>query len=219
MLRSDKLLLPGGVSLALAATFASSFAALAHVHGEGHLDLAVDGSQVSISLRLPGDTVVGFEAAPRNAAQREAVQTAQRQLQALDQWLTLPVAAGCSADTVKVELPALLTEAENATSTAASADPHGHHAEAAHADADHDHAHDDHGHPEHAEHHVAEGADWQLAAEASCYKVEALTEFDLAPLFAALPRLQRLHIQYIGPGGQSGGALKRSQSRFALPDR
>jgi hypothetical protein len=204
VVRSTRAALRSGVCLALGAVFTAN----AHVHGEGHLDLALDGTQVSIELRLPGDTVVGFESAPQDAVQRQAVQAARRRFEAPDLWLALPAAAGCSAGPVEVDLPAYLSDNSASIPAAEDADAHAHHQHG-----------DDHGHAAKGDDHAVEGFDWHIATELTCADGQAVTEVDLAPLFAALPRLQTVQVQYIGVGGQSGSALSRRQPRFVLPDR
>ena len=47
-----------------------------HEHGHGTLDVAVEGEDLVIELRMPGVNVVGFEHAPGTDAEREAVQRA-----------------------------------------------------------------------------------------------------------------------------------------------
>ena len=71
---------------ALAATFlaCAAFAASdgeyreheAHEHGHGTLDIVVEGEALVIELRIPAVNVVGFEHAPKDDAEREAVRRA-----------------------------------------------------------------------------------------------------------------------------------------------
>ena len=42
----------------------------AHVHGAVQLDVAVDGPTLTLTLEAPLDSVVGFERAPRTAAEK-----------------------------------------------------------------------------------------------------------------------------------------------------
>ena len=60
-----------GVALAAGAHAAEH----AHVHGVVTLNVAVDANQVSVQIEAPLDSLVGFEHAPRTAAQKQAVQT------------------------------------------------------------------------------------------------------------------------------------------------
>ena len=47
-----------------------------HEHGHGTLDVALEGEELVIELRMPGVNVVGFEHAPGTDAEREAVRQA-----------------------------------------------------------------------------------------------------------------------------------------------
>ena len=76
-----------------------------HAHGEGRLDAVLDKDRLELRLELPLDVAVGFERAPRNEKEKEAIAAAARQLG--DPALFLPsAAAGCRAETPHVELPA-----------------------------------------------------------------------------------------------------------------
>ena len=48
----------------------------AHEHGRGTLDIAVEGEELVVEFRIPAANVVGFEHAPRDDAEREAVRRA-----------------------------------------------------------------------------------------------------------------------------------------------
>ena len=48
----------------------------AHVHGEGQLEIAVEGKNVELYLSIPGVDVVGFEHQPKDDKQRQAVDEA-----------------------------------------------------------------------------------------------------------------------------------------------
>lgn len=93
-------------ALILAGLFASTtaFAEKGHVHGEGRLDAVLDKDRLELRLELPLDVAVGFERAPRSDKEKEAIAAAARQL--ADPALFRPgAAAGCRAETPRVELP------------------------------------------------------------------------------------------------------------------
>ena len=48
----------------------------AHEHGHGTLDIVIEGTTLVAELRIPSVNVVGFEHAPRDDAEREAVRRA-----------------------------------------------------------------------------------------------------------------------------------------------
>ncbi len=46
----------------------------AHVHGHGHLNIAIEGKTVSMELEVPGADVVGFEHEPSTPDQKAALE-------------------------------------------------------------------------------------------------------------------------------------------------
>jgi hypothetical protein len=82
------------ISLSLVATSASA-GPHAHTHGVGELELALDGSTVRASLRLPMESLLGFEHAPRTEAQKEAVQKLKARLADPVAWILPSSQAGC----------------------------------------------------------------------------------------------------------------------------
>ena len=83
---------------------ASSWAARGHEHGVAQVDVALDGSKLSIQFESPLENLVGFERAPRNEAERRAVEQALARL--ADPALWQPdAAAQCKAGTPRVRAP------------------------------------------------------------------------------------------------------------------
>lgn len=79
-------------------------AAGAHAHGEGRLGIAIERDGLVLALELPLDAAVGFERAPRTAAERAALDAARKALE--DPALFLPTAAAkCLAAPPRVTLP------------------------------------------------------------------------------------------------------------------
>ncbi len=197
------LTLPLALAMGMPLALAMGVSAGTHVHGEGSLDIAVEAAQLSIQLSLPGDTAVGFESAPQDAAQRNLVDAAVRKFAAPNEWIPLPDEAGCSMGEVDVVPPATLQTAKDADRNDDDPDLHAaHHA--------HGHAVEQAGHDDHR-------ADWQVTFEAACSRVEALGRYQLGPLFEAFPRLKTLRLQYVDPRGQAGVVLTPAQSSFNAP--
>ena len=101
-------------------------AAGAHEHGAAHLDVAIDGATLEVSLESPLDNLLGFEHAPRNEKQRSAVKNMETKLNAADLFKPSP-AAGCQLTAVSVDHPhkdATLNVARPAKSVPAPADAH-----------------------------------------------------------------------------------------------
>ena len=68
----------------------------AHVHGVGHLAIALDADgRIEAELETPGHNVFGFEHAPRDAAERRIVSDARAQLLAEGNALRFDDEAGC----------------------------------------------------------------------------------------------------------------------------
>lgn len=78
-----------------------------HQHGAVSLDIAIEADQVVVMLTSPLDNLVGFERAPRTAAERKQVQDAVARLRAAEQWLVLDSAAACRLLDAAVESDAL----------------------------------------------------------------------------------------------------------------
>lgn len=91
----------------LALSLASPMAAAhkAHTHGVGDLDVAVDGGRISLALTVPAADVVGFEHAPRNDSQREAVAAAEKLLRSQAELFALPTSARCRFLSADVTVP------------------------------------------------------------------------------------------------------------------
>ncbi len=90
------------LTLALALN-ASAFAAPAHVHGEARLEITLDGDTLGIHLESPLDGLLGFERAPRTAAEKQSVQAMKTALETPERLFQLPAAAGCTAKPAQVE--------------------------------------------------------------------------------------------------------------------
>ncbi len=79
----------------------------AHVHGQAKLEIVLDGPVLAIALESPLDGIVGFEHAPRSAAQKQAAERALAALRQPAQLFTLPADAQCRAEATELEAPVL----------------------------------------------------------------------------------------------------------------
>ncbi|MCB1509334.1 MAG: DUF2796 domain-containing protein [Hyphomicrobiaceae bacterium] len=77
-----------------------------HVHGHGTLNIAIEGSKVSMSLEVPGADIVGFEHKPKTDKQKAALVAAKAALAAPLSLFVPPAEAGCKlvASEVKFEV-------------------------------------------------------------------------------------------------------------------
>ncbi len=78
----------------------------AHEHGIARLGLAVDGTRLTVDLQLPGESVFGFERAPRSAQERA---TAAEALDGLRtggaRLIAFPDGVTCALDSAEVQAP------------------------------------------------------------------------------------------------------------------
>lgn len=82
----------------------------AHVHGIGHLNLAIDEGSVEIELIVPAFDIVGFEHAPRTEEQHQAMAAAVTLLRDGERLFDWPSGAGCRLH--QVEIPSGLADAD-----------------------------------------------------------------------------------------------------------
>ncbi len=169
----------------------TALAAKPHVHGAGTLQLVLEGDQLHIELSLPAMNVVGFEHAPKTAEQRDAVMKAVALLQDSSHVIEPPAAAGCTTAPGRVE-SALLEDQQKS-------DPY-------------DHGHDhNHGHTDEEAY-----ADFDVTYRFDCRQPKALSSLKVT-LFQHLPRLEKLEVQSVMPGGQQVRQLVPGQDTLALP--
>ncbi len=95
------------VAAALLLVAALAHAAPAHQHGVAQLDAVLDGAVLTVSLSLPLDSLLGFERAPRSAAEKQAAAALVERLRT-DALLVQPdPAAACVREAVEIASPAL----------------------------------------------------------------------------------------------------------------
>jgi hypothetical protein len=74
-----------------------------HVHGQGTLDIAIEGNKVEMELVAPGMDIVGFEHVASTDEQKSAVATAKKKLSDVLNVFKFPSAARCNVDAANVE--------------------------------------------------------------------------------------------------------------------
>jgi hypothetical protein len=77
-----------------------------HVHGEGGLDVAIEGNRISLALELPLDAAVGFERAPKNDKEKAALADVEQTLKDAAALFIPTAAAQCAPSKVAVGMPA-----------------------------------------------------------------------------------------------------------------
>ncbi|MFG1491120.1 DUF2796 domain-containing protein [Oceanospirillum sp. HFRX-1_2] len=118
----------------------------AHEHGVANLALAQDGKEITVSFTAAADSVIGYEHAPGNDKEVEALHHAEEVLYHPEKWLALPIS--CKLEEREVSLPFLSADGHKERHHADEHDGHKEHDDDAHKEHDHD-AHEEHGHDEH----------------------------------------------------------------------
>lgn len=108
------------LALALGTGAAAAWAGgKAHEHGALKLDVAIDGSRLTIAMQTPLDNLLGFERAPRTDAERKAAADLLARLRSPDPGAPLfaaNAAAQCTLGKVEVSAPVLEPGAKAAAS-------------------------------------------------------------------------------------------------------
>lgn len=96
-------------------------AAAAHVHGVVPMTLALEGSELTLALEeAPLDSFIGFERAPRTAAEKKAAEKLLSTLRSGQGLVSPDAKAQCTLKSVEVEAPVL----ESAAGAGAKDSPH-----------------------------------------------------------------------------------------------
>lgn len=99
-------------------------AAPPHEHGVGQLAAAVEGEALSLSFSLPLDSLLGFERAPRSAAEKQAVAQAVDKLRRVADMVRPDAAARCEPSDVTLVSAALGLGGAVSPASPAQADEH-----------------------------------------------------------------------------------------------
>ncbi len=173
----------------------------AHTHGEGRLTVAVQGSQLEIGLEVPASDIVGFEHAPRTAAQKKAVADAKTRLAKPGDLFKLSPEAGCKLVSSGVEVHGAAAGAAKAGAHAGHSHGKAAQAESKVADKPADAA------AEHSEFHATYALD--------CANPDKIRSINLG-YFKAFARAEKLGVIVIGPAGQTQGEATRAKPVFDL---
>ncbi|WP_257279797.1 DUF2796 domain-containing protein [Endozoicomonas sp. ISHI1] len=184
----------------------------AHVHGQGELNFAVEGSEVHLELTMPANDVLGFETVTTDK-QRHQLHEALKKLEAANLWSMTP-AASCK-----------LVSARAATSSAdrqhddhdehVSHDHHDEHVSHDHHDehASHDH-HDEHASHDHHDEHGHKGHSGHMDISAT-YVFECGNPGQLniinTSIFEVFERSKSLSVQGFTQKGQTAAEMTKSK--------
>ncbi len=176
----------------------------AHVHGQGILNIAVDGNKVGFDLRAPGADIVGFEHEAKSDKDKAALKDAKALLGSPLELFELADAAGCK----------LSSSFAHYTKDPDHAEHHKKHHGSDHGDHGHDKhdGHDDHGKHEghdhdkdhHADHpgHQEGHAEFHAGYEFTCAAPAKLTAIQF-PYFKAFKNARALDVNVVTAKAQS----------------
>jgi hypothetical protein len=158
----------------------------AHVHGQGHLNMVIEGNKLSMELEVPGADIVGFEHEPGTPAQKAAIEEGKAKLADALRLFAPSPAAGCKLDEAAVSV------------------------EAEHGE-DHKHGAQDAQHEEEDGHHSEFRAKYSM----TCSEPARLTSITFG-YFDTFAGAQELDAAVIGPKGQSSFEVKRGMPSLDL---
>jgi len=184
----------------------------AHAHGHGTLDIVVEGDQALIELRIPAVNVVGFEHAPRDDAEHEAVRRALEPLRDGGSMFALSADADCAIEEAAADIVSLSDEGHHDEGDH-EADEHAEH-EDEHAAHDDEHAaHEDEGSETAAgeEEHSELRATYRFRCDAP----EQLSRVDVR-LFEHLHDVEEISARVVTPTAQSATDLHPGSTAVAL---
>ena len=209
----------------------------AHEHGHGALDIVVEGEELVIELRIPAVNVVGFEHAPKDDAEREAIRQALVPFGDAASLFVLPADAECEVEEAEAAIASMGHEDEHEGEGHGDGDGHDHekdghetdehakdeheeheeHEGEEHGDDDgHDHEKDGHETDEHAkDEHDEEGSDSGAEAHSElratyhfhCHAPERLGEIDVR-VFEHLLDAEEIDVRVVTPTAQMAMELE-----------
>jgi hypothetical protein len=184
------------MALAADATSAAEGKRLAHVHGVGKLNVAIEDEEVEMELIMPGADIVGFEHAPETMENKAAVADAVAALQDGALLFSFSPEAGCRLGAVEVESAQL---------------DHGHteDEERAHGAEKADREQVEGG----EEHQGVEHAQFHARYHFHCERPDRLQHVDVR-LLQRFPAVQELEVQTTSSRGQSATELTPSSARL-----
>ncbi len=172
----------------------------AHAHGHGTLDIVVEGDQALIELRIPTVNVVGFEHAPRDDAEHEAVRRALGPLRDGASLFALSADADCAVEVAAADIVSLSDD---------DLRDEGDHE----ADEDENAEHEDEGSETAAG--EEEHSELQATYRFRCGAPERLSQVDVR-LFEYLHDVEEISVRVVTPTAQSATDLHPGSTAVAL---
>ena len=172
-----------------------------HVHGEAELTIALENQSVVIEFVSPSANLLGFESAPKNQEEVQAVKAVNAQLASFTNLIALN---GGDCQQVDVELVAGVADSME------SHDDHHH---------DHHHEHDDHhndhndhnDHDDHADHDEENHSDYKVTYELSCSDVSSINKLTVTG-FNSFAGLETVDVDWVTANHQGSSELSPIKS-------
>ncbi|EKO3818575.1 DUF2796 domain-containing protein [Vibrio harveyi] len=202
----------------------------AHVHGHVEFNIAQDGKDLLIEITSPGADVVGFEHAPENAEQENALNNAIAALKDTNKLFAINQQAKCVIEDVHVAH----------TLGKESHEGHDHHDHGGHDHDKHDHEghdhdkhdhdkHKDHDHDEHDDHHDHDGhehheghdhehgghGEFTVEYRYHCDSVADLNSIDTT-WFKQFPATESISVNLFTDTTQSATNLSKDNAKIAI---
>ncbi|EPV1123397.1 zinc uptake protein ZrgA [Vibrio harveyi] len=202
----------------------------AHVHGHVEFNIAQDGKDLLIEITSPGADVVGFEHAPENAEQENALNNAIAALKDTNKLFAINQQAKCVIEDVHVAH----------TLREESHEGHDHHDHGGHDHDKHDHEghdhdkhdhdkHKDHDHDEHDDHHDHDGhehheghdhehgghGEFTVEYRYHCDSVADLNSIDTT-WFKQFPATESISVNLFTDTTQSATNLSKDNAKIAI---
>ncbi|GHY23021.1 DUF2796 domain-containing protein [Vibrio cholerae] len=189
----------------------------AHVHGQVELNIAQDGHDLLLEITAPGADVVGFEHAPQDDAQKQALEKALETLHHPEKLFALSDKAQCEKREVLIK-HTLGGEEYQHSHAYGEGEEHEHqhgegeHDHKAHDHKEHDHKGHDHEGHDHDEHqHGSFTAQYQFHCEA----VDQLKQID-TQWFQYFPSTEKIQANVLTEKEQSALQLNAKQTLIKL---
>ncbi|WP_038866076.1 zinc uptake protein ZrgA [Vibrio jasicida] len=193
----------------------------AHVHGHVEFNIAQDGKDLLIEITSPGADVVGFEHAPENAEQEQALKRAVAALKDTNKLFAINQQAKCVIEEVQV--------AHTLGQDSHEGHDHGNHEGHDHDKHDHDshegHDHNEHAHDDHHDHegHDHEGHDHEHGGHGEftveyrfhCDSVADLNSIDTT-WFKQFPATESISVNLFTDTTQSATSLSKNNTKIAI---
>lgn len=212
-----------------------------HSHGTAQLQVAREGQTLDILFETPAYNLVGFEHAPKNAKQEQAVAKAEA-------WLSEMPLLDTGTATCEVTAASVSHGLGSSSPASDSADKHDHEAHDREESSNHDHEdssnhqheeesegghhdnhdaahHETHGGHDHGHGHGDERAhgddagathsEFEVAQQLTCSGPEPVQTL-ISPLFERFSALEQLDVEWVSGGGQGSARLQSAEDSFEI---